>query len=112
MRLGQRFESARRLSIFLPFAGKTLNQIKVPAHRVGADLLQPVCLRALTTANPDRNSATRGCSRGWRKRDVVGFWTFPAGRNASTMARRVLGCLCGATAQCWEGQTLYPLPPR
>jgi hypothetical protein len=81
-------------------------------HRVGADLLQPVCLRALTIANPDRNSATRGCSRGgWRKRDA-GFRTLPAGRNASSVARRVLGCLCGATDQCWGGQTLYPLPPR
>jgi hypothetical protein len=77
----------------------------------GADLLQPVCPRALITANPDRNSATWGCSRGWRKRDV-GYWTFPAGRSASTMARRVPGCLCGATDQWWGGQTLYPLPPR
>src|SRR3712207_5209283 len=62
MRLGQRFESARRLSVLCRFADTTLNQIKVPAlSRAG--LQQPVCLRALTTANLDRNSATWGCSR-------------------------------------------------
>ena len=80
-------------------------------HRVGADLLRLVCLIALTTANPDKASARRGCSRGRRKRDA-GFRTFPAGRNASTEARRVLGCLCGATDQWCGGQTLYLLPPR